>query len=102
MEYTEPKTYTPLENLNEPKLRTLEQLILFLESEICKLDEYSFTINEKLQKIEEYSEDTVSDKIYNPEFETCSFKTKLEQLINKLSEYNDRIGFSVRHLDTLI
>ena len=30
MEYTEPKTYTPLENLNEPKCKTLEQLILFL------------------------------------------------------------------------
>ena len=102
MKYTEPQTYTKSENLNEPKCKTLEQLILFLESEVSKLDIYSLRINEKLQKIEEYSEDTVSDKIYNPEFETYSFKTKLEQLINKFSEYNDRIGFSVRHLDTLI
>ena len=102
MEYTEPKTYTQSENLNEPKCKTLEQLILFLESEVIKLDIYSLRINEKLQKIEEYSEDTVSDKECNPEFESDSFKTKLEQLINKLSEYNDRIGFSVRHLDTLI
>ena len=102
MEYAEPKTHTVLGNLNEPKCKTLEQLILFLESEICKLDAYSLRINEKLQKIEEYPEDTVSDKKNNPEFETYSFKTKLEQLINKLSEYNDRIGFSVRHLDTLI
>ena len=73
-----------------------------MESEVSKLDIYSLRINEKLQKIEEYSEDTVSDKIYNPEFETYSFKTKLENLINKLSDYNDRICFSVRHLDTLI
>ena len=102
MEYTEPKTYTPLENINEPKCKTLQQLILFLESEVSKLDIYSLRINEKLQKIEEYSEDPVSDKIYNPEFESDSFKTILENLINKLSYYNDRIGFSVRHLDTLI
>ena len=102
MKYTEPQTYTKSENFNEPKCKTLEQLILFLESEVIKLDIYSLRINEKLQKIEEYSEDTVSDKICNPEFESDSFKTKLEQLINKLSEHNDRIGFSVRHLDTLI
>ena len=102
MKYTEPQTYTKSENLNEPKCKTLEQLILFLESEIFKLDEYSYAINEKLQKLDEYHEDTVSDKIYNPEFETYSFKTKLEQLINKLSEHNDKLGFSVRHLDTLI
>ena len=102
MEHTEPKTYTRSENLNEPKRKTLEQLILFLESEIFKLDGYSLIINEKLQKLEEYSEDTASDKIENPEFEPYSFKTKLEQLINKLSDHNDRIGFSARHLDTLI
>lgn len=102
MEYTEPKTYTKSENLNETKCKTLEQLISFLESEVSKLGIYSLTINEKLQKLEEYSEDTVSDKIYNPAFESDSFKTRLENLINKLSDYNDRIGFSVRHLDTLI
>ena len=102
MEYTEPKTYTPLENINAQKPKTLEQLILSLESEICKLDVYSLRINEKLQKLEYYSEDTVSEKICNPEFESDSFKTILENLINKLSYYNDRIGFSVRHLDTLI
>ena len=102
MKYTEPQTYTQSENLNTPKTKTLEQLISFLEIEISKLGESSLTINEKLQKLEEYAEDTAADKIYNPEFETYSFKTKLEQLINKLSEYNDRIGFSVRHLDTLI
>ena len=102
MKYTEPQTYTKSENLNEPKCKTLEQLISFLEIEISKLGESSLTINEKLQKLEEYSEDTVSDKIYNPEFESDSFKTILENLINKLSYYNDRIGFSVRHLDTLI
>ena len=102
MKYTEPQTYTKSENLNEPKCKTLEQLILFLESEIFKLDGYSLRINEKLQKLVEYSEDTVSDKIYNPAFELDSFKTRLENLINKLSDYNDRIVFSVRHLDTLI
>ena len=102
MEYTEPKMYTKSENLSTPKCKTLEQLILFFEIEVNKLNEYSLTINEKLQKLEEYSEDTVSDKIYNPEFEPYSFKTKLEQLINKLSDHNDRIGFSARHLDTLI
>ena len=102
MKYTEPQTYTKSENLNAPKTKTLEQLISFLEIEISKLGESSLTINEKLQKLEEYSEDTVSDKIYNPEFESDSFKTILENLINKLSYYNDRIGFSVRHLDTLI
>lgn len=102
MEYTEPQTYTPLENLNEPKCKTLEQLILFLESEIYKLDGYSLTINEKLQKLNEYSEDTPRDKVCNPEFESDSFKTRLENLINKLSDHNYRIGFSVRHLDTLI
>ena len=102
MKYTEPKTYTPLENLNEPKCKTLEQLILFLESEIFKLDGYSLRINEKLQKLGEYSEDTPRDKECNPEFESDSFKTKLEQLINKLSEHNDKLGFSVRHLDSLI
>ena len=102
MKYTEPQTYTHLENLNAQKPKKLEQLISFLEIEISKLGESSLTINEKLQKLEEYSEDTVSDKIYNPEFESDSFKTILENLINKLSYYNDRIGFSVRHLDTLI
>ena len=102
MKYTEPQTYTQLENLNEPKCKTLEQLILLLESEVSKLSIYSLTINEKLQKLEEYSEDTVRDKECNPEFESDSFKTRLENLINKLSDHNDRIGFSVRHLDTLI
>ena len=102
MKYTEPQTYTKSENLNEPKCKTLEQLISFFESEVSKLDVYSLRINEKLQKLEEYYEDTVSDKICNPEFESDSFKTRLENLINKLSDYNDRIGFSVRHLDTLI
>ena len=102
MKYTEPQTYTKSENLNTPKTKTLEQLISFLEIEISKLGESSLTINEKLQKLEEYSEDTVSDKIYNPEFESDSFKTILEKLINKLSEHNDKLGFSVRHLDTLI
>ena len=102
MKYTEPQTYTASENLNEPKCKTLEQLISLLESEVFKLDGYSLRINEKLQKLDEYHEDTVSDKIYNPEFETYSFKTKLEQLINKLSEHNEKLGFSVRHLDTLI
>ena len=102
MKYTEPQTYTQSENLNTPKTKTLEQLISFLEIEISKLGESSLTINEKLQKLEEYAEDTAADKIYNPEFETDSFKTKLENLINKLSDYNDRICFSVRHLDTLI
>ena len=102
MKYTEPQTYTQSENLNTLKTKTLEQLISFLESEVSKLDIYSLTINEKLQKIEEYAEDTAAGKIYNPEFETDSFKTKLENLINKLSDYNDRICFSVRHLDTLI
>lgn len=102
MKYTEPQTYTPLENLNEPKVKTLEQLISFFEIELSKLGESSLTINEKLQKLEEYFEDTVSEKIYNPDFEIYSFKTKLEQLINKLSEHNDKLRFSVRHLDTLI
>ena len=102
MKYTEPQTYTASENINAPKPKTLEQLISFLEIEVSKLGESSYTINEKLQKLEEYFEDTVSDKIYNPEFEAYSFKTKLEQLINKLSEHNDKLGFSVRHLDTLI
>lgn len=102
MKYTEPQTYTPLENLNEPKVKTLEQLISFLEIEVSKLGESSYTINEKLQKLGEYSEDTPKDKECNPDFESDSFKTKLEQLINKLSEHNDKLGFSVRHLDTLI
>ena len=81
MKYTEPQTYTKSENLNEPKCKTLEQSILFLESEIFKLDGYSLRINEKLQKLEEYSEDTPRDKECSPEFESDSFKTKLEQLI---------------------
>ena len=42
MKYTKPQTYTKSENLNTPKTKTLEQLILFLESEVSKLDIYSF------------------------------------------------------------
>ena len=102
MEYTEPKMYTKSENLNEPKCKTLEQLISFLESEVSKLDIYSLTINEKLQNINSYTEPNDSNDKVSQKDEPISFTEKLEQIINKLSDHNDRIGFSVRHLDTLI
>ena len=102
MEYAEPKTYTRSENINEPKRKTLEQLILFFEIEVNKLNEYSLIINEKLQNINSYTEPNDSNDKVSQKDEPYSFKTKLEQLINKLSDHNDRIGFSARHLDTLI
>ena len=101
MKYTEPQTYTQSENLNTPKTKTLEQLILFLENEVNKLEENSLTINSKLQRISKYIEPEDSNTI-NKELSSDSFITELEKLINKLSEHNDKLGFSVRHLDTLI
>ena len=102
MEYTEPKTYTKSENLNEPKCKTLEQLISLLEMEVSKLNAFSLTINEKLQNINSYTEPNDSNDKVSQKDEPISFTEKLEQVINKLNYYNDRLSFSVRHLDTLI
>ena len=102
MEYTEPKTYTKSENLNEPKCKTLEQLISLLEMEVSKLNAFSLTINEKLQNINSYTEPNVSNVKLRQKDEPISFTENLEQEINELNYYNDRLSFSVRHLDTLI
>ena len=102
MKYTEPKTYTNSENLNEPKCKTLEQLISFLEMEVSKLGICSLTINEKLQNINSYTEPNDSNDNKSQKDEIVSFTEKLELLINRLNYYNDRLSFSVRHLDTLI
>ena len=102
MEYAEPKTYTRSENINEPKRKTLEQLISLLESEVSKLDIYSLIINEKLQNINSYTEPNDSNDKVSQKDEPISFTEKLEQVINKLNYYNDKLSFSVRHLDTLI
>ena len=102
MQYAEPKTYTRSENINEPKRKTLEQLILFFEIEVNKLNEYSLIINEKLQNINSYTEPNDSNDKVSQKDEPISFTEKLEQVINKLNYYNDRLSFSVRHLDTLI
>ena len=37
-----------------------------------------------------------------PKDEPISFTEKLEQIINRLNYYNDRLSFSARHLETLI
>ena len=102
MQYTEPKIYTKSENLNEPKCKTLEQLISLLEMEVSKLNAFSLTINEKLQNINSYTEPNDSNDKVSQKDEPISFTGKLEQVINKLNYYNDRLSFSVRHLDTLI
>ena len=102
MQYTESKPYTPSENIGTPKHKKLEQLISFLESEICKLDAYSLRINEKLQNINSYTEPNDSNDKVSQKDEPISFTEKLEQVINKLNYYNDRLSFSVRHLETLI
>lgn len=101
MENTEAKAYTQSENLNTPKTKTLEQLILFLENEVNKLEENSSTINSKLQRISQYIEPEDSNTI-NTELSSDSFITELEKLINKISYYNSYQSFSIRHLDTLI
>ena len=98
----ESKTYTSSENLSTPKCKTLEQLISFLESEICKLDAYSLRINEKLQNINSYTEPNDSNDKVSQKDEPISFTEKLEQIINRLNYYNDRLSFSARHLETLI
>ena len=102
MEYTEPKTYIPSENIGTPKHKKLEQLISFLESEVSKLGKYSLEINEKLQNINSYTEPNDSNDNKSQKDEIVSFTEKLELLINRLNYYNDRLSFSARHLDTLI
>ena len=102
MEYMESKTYTSSENLSTPKCKTLEQLISFLEMEVSKLDACSLTINEKLQNINSYTEPNDSNDKVSQKDEPISFTEKLEQVINILNYYNDRLSFSARHLDTLI
>ena len=102
MEYTESKTYTSSENLSTLKCKTLEQLISFLEMEVSKLGKYSLEINEKLQNINSYTEPNDSNDKVSQKDETVSFTEKLEQVINRLNYYNDRLSFSARHLDTLI
>ena len=102
MEYPEKKPYTVSENLSTPKCKTLEQLISFLESEVSTLGIYSLTINEKIQNINSYTEPDDSNGNVSQKDEPISFTEKLEQLINRLNYYNDRLSFSVRHLDTLI
>ena len=102
MQFKEPQTYTQSENLNAPKHKILQQLISFLESEVSKLGKYSLEINEKLQNINSYSEpNDVNDNVCKKD-EIVSFTEKLEQVINRLNYYNDRLHFSIRHLDTLI
>ena len=100
MEYTEAKTYTSSENISTPKHKKLEQLISFLETAVNELDGNSLIINEKLQKLNQYYEEEPSDE--NDVLNTISFTEKLEQVINRLHRYNDRLSFSIRHLDTLI
>ena len=102
MEYTEQKTYTSSENISTPKHKKLEQLILFLETEVNKLDGNSLMINENLQKLNRYHEETVQDKNDEIELNPNSFTENLEKVINRLYRYNDRLTFSIRHLDTLI
>ena len=101
MQFKEPQTYTQSENLNTPKTKTLEQLILFLENEVNKLEENSSTINSKLQRISQYIEPEDSNTI-NTEPSSDSFITEVEKLINRISHYNSALSFSIRHLDTLI
>lgn len=83
------------------ELPELVRITEYLTQQVNKLEALSIDINNKLQAIKYYSEPE-NDKPSLLEEEPRSFIDSTQILIRRIDNYNDRLEFSLRHLNKLL
>jgi prefoldin subunit 5 len=83
------------------ELPELHRLSEYLTQQVNKMEALSLDINNKLQGIKNYSEPDQGKPECIEEIPT-SFIESTQSLIRRIDKYNERLEFSLRHLNKLL